>query len=134
MRIILNITGTPEAIAEAKRRVFEFVNDYLLTDCRGSEYKVEGIEGVEIIEEVVLNEKPVVEQIGRYAGYTKDFELKKGEACTLYHDGEKIHALVVSANWFDEYGWYVEFTRRHGGKYGYFKQGMDGGAVRRGWV
>lgn len=81
-----------------------------------------------------MPQKEVVELKGRYAGYTKDFDLGRGDEVTITRAGVSRQFIVLSASWFEEYGWYIEANRRDDGAYGYWKQGIDGGSVRKGWT
>jgi hypothetical protein len=63
--------------------------------------------------------------------FTKDFNLATGDEVLITVGRSQYSGTVLSANFWGEHdGWYVEFTHTHGG-YGYWKQGCDGGSIRK---
>ena len=54
----------------------------------------------------------------------------EGDQVVIRVKGVDTVGTVVSASWYGvKDGWYIEFTRLDNGRYGYWKQGMDGGEL-----
>lgn len=72
-------------------------------------------------------------QAERIAAEQPKIELNVGDVIRIITNGRMYEGSVLSAqNYGRDSGWYIEFQRTPAsGGYGYWKQGSDGGVVRK---
>ena len=74
---------------------------------------------------------PCEVRIHEAKNFPKEFELRSGDNIEIRSGGRSYFGKVITAQWWDVHtGWYIEIAKDHGG-YGYWKQGCDGGTVRK---
>lgn len=71
---------------------------------------------VKMLDDFTVNERPA--------------RVAEGDQIVIRIKGVDTVGTAVSASWYGpKDGWYIEFTRLDNGRYGYWKQGIDGGEL-----